>query len=128
MRLRVTLLAFAVGISWYGTEGEGLRQVNTVAFMTMALAQIFHAFSARSQTRSVFTRRLFTNIWLWAAVATCLVLQAAAVYLPLLQRVLHTVPPTVADWGMIAACSLMPVILVEVAKLIQQVLVRRSVR
>ncbi len=90
----VTLLAFGVGMRWHGTEGEGLRQATTMAFMTLALAQVFHAFNARSQRRSAFTSRLFTNGWLWAAVVICLILQVAAVYLPLLQQVLHTVPPT----------------------------------
>ena len=112
----VTLLAFFVGMHWHGTEGEGLRRATTMAFMTLAFAQVFHAFNARSQRRSAFTSRLFTNRWLWAAVVFCLILQAVAVYLPLLQKVLHTVPPSVSDWGVIAACSLMPVAVVEFAK------------
>jgi len=97
-----------------------------MAFMTLALTQVFLAFNARSQKRSAFTSRLFTNGWLWAAVATCLILQAAAVYVPLLQKVLHTVPPTLSDWGLIAACSLMPVAVVEFVKVIQRVAVRNS--
>ena len=121
----VTLFAFGVGMHWHGTEGEGLRQATTMSFMTLALAQVFHAFNARSQRRSAFTSRLFTNGWLWAAVAICLILQAAAVYLPLLQKVLHTVPPTASDWGVIAACSLMPVAVVEFVKLTQRVAVRK---
>ena len=106
---------------WHGTEGEGLRQATTMAFMTLAVAQVFHAFNARSQKRSAFTSRLFTNGWLWAAVGICLILQAAAVYVPLLQKVLHTVPPTVSDWGVIAACSLTPVAVVEFVKVIQRI-------
>ena len=93
-----TLFAFGVGMHSHGTEGEGLRQATTMAFMTLALAQVFHAFNARSQSRSAFTSRLFTNGWLWAAVGICLILQAAAVYVPLLQKVLHTAPPTLPDW------------------------------
>ena len=124
----VTLLAFDVGMRWHGTDAEGLRRATTLAFMTLALAQVFHAFNARSQMRSAFTSRLFTNSWLWAAVATCLMLQAAAVYVPLLQKVLHTVPPTLSDWGLIAACSLMPVAVVEFVKVIQRVAARNSPR
>jgi Ca2+-transporting ATPase len=120
-----TLLAFGVAMRWHGTEGVGLRQATTMAFMTLALAQVFHVFNARSQKRSVFTKRLFTNLWLWAAVALCLILQVAAVYLPLLQKVLHSMPPTVSDWGVIAACSLMPVAVVEFVKVIQRVAARQ---
>ncbi|MGB4712324.1 MAG: cation-transporting P-type ATPase [Fuerstiella sp.] len=116
----VTLFAFAVGMHWHGTSGDGLRAATTMAFMTLALSQVFHAFNARSQNRSAFTDRLFTNGWLWAAVALCLALQAAAVYLPLLQRVLHTAPPTLADWAVIAGCSLLPVAVVELVKLVRR--------
>jgi magnesium-transporting ATPase (P-type) len=44
--------------------------------MTLTLTQVFHAFNARSQRRSAFTSRFFTNGWLWAAVAICLILQS----------------------------------------------------
>ena len=47
-----------------------------MAFMTLALAQVFHAFNARSQRRSAFTSRLLTNGWLWAAVGVCLILKS----------------------------------------------------
>jgi len=115
-----TLLAFEIGMQRHGTEGDGLRAATTMAFMTLALAQVFHAFNARSQRRSAFTDRLFTNGWLWAAVAMCLMLQAAAVYVPLLQKVLNTAPPALVDWGVIAGCSLLPVAAVELVKVIQR--------
>ncbi|TWW07839.1 hypothetical protein E3A20_30310 [Planctomyces bekefii] len=86
--------------------------------MTLALTQVLHAFNARSQRRSIFTGRLFTNVWLWGAVTACLVLQCAAVYLPLFQRVLQTVSLDPGDWLLIGFCSLLPVLLVEVRKLI----------
>ena len=113
----VTLLAFLVGMRWYGAEDPGPRHATSLAFMTLAIAQVFHAFNARSQVRSAFTARLFTNGWLWAAVAATLLLQVAAVYMPFLQTVLHTVPLNVADWGLVLACSLAPVGVVELVKL-----------
>ena len=107
---------------WHGDDGDGLRRAMTMAFITLALAQVFHAFDARSQRRSIFTSRLFTNSWLWAAVGVCIILQIAAVYVPLLQKVLQTVPPTMAEWGVILGCSLLPVVVVEMVKLIQRFL------
>jgi Ca2+-transporting ATPase len=121
----VTLLAFGVGMHWYGTTGEGLRHANTLAFMTLALTQVFHAFNARSQKRSAFNSRLFTNGWLWTAVLICLMLQTAAVYVPLLRRVLHTVVPAASDWGVIAACSLLPLAVVEFVKAMQRIVARK---
>src|SRR5262249_53149653 len=103
---------------WYGTEG--LRHATTLSFMTLALAQVFHAFNSRSPRRSAFTARLFTNGWLWAAVAVCVLLQVAAVYGPLLHAMLHTTPLPGADWGVVLACSLAPVGVVELVKLCQR--------
>ena len=115
-----TLATFAMGMHWYGAEGTGLLHAVTIAFMTLALAQTFHAFNARSRTRSAFTSRLFTNGWLWGATLISVLLQLAAVNVPLLRDVLHTVPLTAADWGLIAAGSLGPVAVVELAKLVQR--------
>jgi len=124
----VTLLAFFIGMRWYGTEGEGLRHAVTIAFMTLTFANVFHAFNARSRTRSAFTARLFTNGWLWGAVLICLLLQVAAVYVPFLQAVLHTVPLTAADWGVIAACSLSPLAVVELVKALQRLTALKRAR
>ena len=116
----VTLLAFYIGMRWYGTQGEGLQHAVTITFMTLTLTNIFHAFSARSQMRSAFTASLFTNGWLWGAVLIGVLLQTAAVYVPFLQAILHTVPLTATDWGVIAACSLFPVAVVELIKVVQR--------
>ena len=120
-----TLATFATGMRWYGVTGEGLRHAVTICFMTLAMAQVFHAFNARSQTRSAFTARLFTNGWLWAATFICVLLQLAAVYVPFLSTVLRTEPLTGADWGLIAVGSLLPVVVVELVKLIVRRLLPR---
>jgi P-type Ca2+ transporter type 2C len=112
-----TLLAFYVGMHWYGKQGDGQPHAMTLAFMTLALSQVFHAFNARSPRRSAFTSRLFTNAWLWAAVVVCLTLQIAAVYAPFLQAVLKTTTLTGGDWAIVLACSLVPLAVVELVKL-----------
>jgi Ca2+-transporting ATPase len=114
-----TLGAFAIGMRLYGTQGEGLQHAVTVAFMTLALAQVFHAFNARSRTRSSLSR-LFTNAWLWGATVLCVLLQLASVYVPFLRDVLRTVPLTAADWAVVAVGSLAPVAMVEVVKGVQR--------
>jgi Ca2+-transporting ATPase len=115
-----TLLAFFLGMRMHGAEGEGLKHAITVAFMTLALVQVVHVFSSRSETRSAFDARLFKNGWLWGAVALCVLLQGAAVYIPFLSTILHTVALGAKDWGVVAGCSLSPLAVVEVVKAIQR--------
>jgi Ca2+-transporting ATPase len=115
-----TLVAFVLGLRWYGTAGDGLLIAQTMAFMTLATAQVFHAFSARSETRSAFGAGFFGNKWLWGAVAVCLALQAAAVLVPVLRRVLHTAPLGLVDWAVVLGCSLAPVVISELVKLVRR--------
>jgi Ca2+-transporting ATPase len=112
----VTLVAFGAALRTHGTDPDGLRRATTVAFMTLALAQVFHTFNVRSRARSAFSRGLLANPWLWGAVGLCLLLQVAALHLPILQRTLRTLPAGRGDWGIIAACSLAPIGLVEIVK------------
>jgi Ca2+-transporting ATPase len=123
-----TLAAFAVGRSWYGGTPDGEVRAGTMAFSTLALAQVAHAFSARSQHRSIFDARLFSNGWLWAAVGGCLLLQIAAVLVPPLRQVLHTTPLAPADWAVVAAGALAPVAVVELIKLLTARLARAARR
>ena len=116
----VTLLAFFIGMRMHGAEGEGLERAVTITFMTLAFVQLVHVFNARSQTRSAFDARLFTNGWLWGAVLLCIVLQLAAVYVPFLRTILHTVPLRARDWGVVVGCALLPLLVVELVKLIQR--------
>jgi Ca2+-transporting ATPase len=49
-----------------------------------------------------------------------LILQLAAVYWPVLQTVLRTVPLTVVELVVVAACSLATVVVVEAVKLLRR--------
>ncbi|MFT5356798.1 MAG: Ca2+-transporting ATPase, partial [Polyangiales bacterium] len=116
----VTLLAFFIGMQMHGAQGAGLERASTMTFMTLSLVQVVHVFSVRSETRSAFDAGLFKNGWLWGAVVLCVLLQVAAVYVPFLRAVLHTVPLGANDWGVVAGCALLPLNVVELVKWIQR--------
>jgi Ca2+-transporting ATPase len=79
-------------------KGSGnLRYAQTMCFTTLMLFQLFNVFNARSEDESAF-RGLFTNRWLWAAVAVSIVLQVVVLYTPFLQRAFSTQPLTLSDW------------------------------
>ncbi|MBC7844265.1 MAG: HAD-IC family P-type ATPase [Gemmatimonadaceae bacterium] len=111
-----TLVPFRVGMRWYGADGTGLEHAVTIAFMTLAMVQIAHALNVRSRTDSLFSRSLFRNAWLLAAIALSVLVQLSSVYVPFLRRVLHTVPLAWQDWSLILACTLLVLAVVEVVK------------
>ena len=102
-------------------EGSGdLRYAQTMAFTTLMLFQIFNVFNARSDERSAFAR-LFTNRWLWAAIALSLALQVVVVYVPFLQQAFGTVGLSGADWLRCAVVASSVLWLREISKLVGRV-------
>ena len=96
-----------------------MRRAQTLAFTTLSLAQVFNAFNARSEHRSAFAH-LFTNRWLWAAVALSIVLQVAVVYVPFLQRAFSTTALSGGDWLRCAALGSITLWVREASKLFKR--------
>ena len=113
-----TLVAFRVGLRWYGYTGAGLTHAVTIAFMTLSMVQIAHTLNARSRTKSLFNSGLLTNRWLLAAIGFSVLVQLMAVQVPVLRMVLNTVPLSWPDWELMLACTVAPLIVVELVKLI----------
>ena len=74
-----------------------MRYAQTMAFTTLVFFSLFTVFNARSDEQSAF-KGIFSNKWLWGAVALALFLQAAVIYLPFLQQAFSTVSLTFDDW------------------------------
>ncbi|MGZ8357733.1 MAG: cation transporting ATPase C-terminal domain-containing protein, partial [Telluria sp.] len=83
--------------SWLGTGPHTLELARTAAFTVLVLTQLFNCFNARSASTSAF-RAVFSNRWLWAAVALSALLQVAVVHLPFLNLAFGTVPLSPGQW------------------------------
>ena len=116
-----TLVAFRLGWQRYGTTTEGLPHAVTMAFMTLALAQLVHAFSARSQQRSAFAAPRFANRWLWGALLASAALQIVTVSWTPLRAVLRTTTLSGTDWLVVVTAALSPLLVVEIVKAVQRV-------
>ena len=103
----------------YGGSGQYLPRARTVAFCTIAYAQLFFAFGCRSQRYALPQLGAFTNRWLLAAIAVSALLQLAVVTLPFLRPLFKTAPLLVSDWLLIVVMALTPVTFIEVTKLIR---------
>ena len=102
-------------------HGSGdLRYAQTMAFTTLMLFQIFNVFNARSDDRSAFAH-LFTNRWLWAAVAGSVALQVMVVYVPFLQNAFGATPLSGRDWLVCVAVASSVLWLREASKAMRRV-------
>ena len=79
-------------------EGTGsLRYGQSMAFTTLMMFQLFNTLEARSDERSAFVG-LFSNRWLWGAIALSIALQLIVLGVPVLQQAFGTVALDARDW------------------------------
>ncbi len=92
------------------------KAVVTTAFLTIAFAQLWHVFDMRGSRSGLLANEVTRNPWVWAALALCGALLAGPPYWPPLAQVLHLAPPTPAMWGIVAGCSLAPMLLIQLVR------------
>jgi Ca2+-transporting ATPase len=98
--------------SGLSSEAAELR-VHTMVFTTLVFSQLLHAFNSRSERLSFTQMPLFDNKALLAALAVSLLLQLAVILIPPLMRLFGTAYLDGTAWGVILACSIIPVLLID---------------
>ena len=121
----ITFLAFYIG---YKINGDDMRHAQTMAFMVLAISQLFHAFNVRSENFSTFS--LQPNKYLIFAFFGCLALQLITVTVPFIANNVFGVDDVLTwqllDWVVVLGFSVLPLIIVELVKLIQNKLKLRN--
>jgi len=107
----VTLVAFRIGLN-----SPQVQVAETMAFVTLSLAQVFRAVSSRSEHYPILKVGLFSNKWMNLAVATSVILIFLVVYVPFLNQPFDTIPLTINQWALVLPLALMPSIIGEVSK------------
>ncbi|MDX9740764.1 MAG: cation-translocating P-type ATPase [Gammaproteobacteria bacterium] len=112
-----TLLIVDLALPGGFIPGDGdLRHAQTMAFTTLVFFSLFTVLTARSDECSAFVG-LFSNRWLWAAIALSVALQVAVVHVPFLQAAFSTSGLEPEDWLMCAAVASTVLWLSELRKL-----------
>ncbi|MEW6663494.1 MAG: cation-translocating P-type ATPase [Bacillota bacterium] len=111
----------AVIAYWWGlSQGRTLAEARTMAFLTMSLSQLVHAFNVRHPRLSLGQIGLFTNRALVYAFLLSISLQVAVVFVPVLRSAFDTVVLVREDWLIVLALGLVPLLIVELEKLIRR--------
>ena len=102
---------------FYGARGsEGLVVAQTVAFTGIVVLEKINVFNFRALRQPIARVGVFSNPRLLIAWGAMIGLQAAAVYVPFLQRALHTVPLAATDWLVIFGVSIPVFVIPELVK------------
>ena len=91
-------------------------QAQTLAFVTLALAELPLAYTARSERSSVFQIGLFSNTKMQWAVLVSVMGVLLITYVPLFNQIFGTVPLGLVHWVWVLPASLIPAVLAELIK------------
>ena len=113
--------AVLIALTTLGAFAWGLRRGDaaaaaTLAFMTLAFAQIFHLGNARAEGPVLSPRRILANRYALGAAGLAVALQLLAALLPPLSRVLRVTPLSASDWLIVTALGLVPAVAGQVIK------------
>ncbi len=116
----LTLAAYCLGHFVLAAPGQADGVANTMAFATLTLCQLFHAFNVRSEDQSIFALGFFSNAAMNKAFLAGLGMQLAVLLVPPLMAVFSTVWMTPLQWMTVAALAVSPIAICEIAKMFGQ--------
>jgi magnesium-transporting ATPase (P-type) len=107
---------------WELAEGEPIPKARTAALNVFVIGQAFYLLNCRSLTYSMFKIGVFSNSTIWAGITLMLLAQAAITYLPSMNRLFHTMPLGLSEWGLSALCGLVIYLSVGFEKMLRRLL------
>ncbi|MBQ3048388.1 MAG: cation-translocating P-type ATPase [Oscillospiraceae bacterium] len=125
----ITLASYVIGRFWladlhhadaiaagtYSAEMLG----TSMAFLTLSLCEICHAFNMRSLHGSIFTMK-YQNKWLWGAGILSLILTTAVIEIDFLAKAFDLAHLDLMEYGIAFGLAILIIPIVEVIKLIQR--------
>jgi Ca2+-transporting ATPase len=118
-RMILMSVVMAIGALYLFNTGNfetDLPKAMTISLTGLAVFQWFNVWNCRSEDRSLFDMNPFSNMFLVGATFVVISLQLLAVYHPIMQKLLHTVPLAVSDWLLIVPVAASIVLAEEIRK------------
>ena len=113
----ITLTAYMLGEFVLTTDGQVADQVaNTMAFATLTISQLFHAFDVRSHDYSILHIGIFSNKAMIKAFVVGMAMQIAVLTIPPLMNVFKVVAMTPIEWLCVFGLAITPLIICEIEK------------
>ena len=110
----ITLTAYYIG--YLDSPKEGV----TMAFITLSLSQIIHSLNQHSSTISFFSKKHARNWYLYLAMFISTIVLLMLVFVKPIAEFLSLQQPNLFEWAVIILLSLVPLVVVEIYKLIKK--------
>ncbi|EIQ81542.1 UNVERIFIED_CONTAM: cation-translocating P-type ATPase [Streptococcus canis] len=109
-------LMFPEHTSYHDVHADAL----TMAYVTLGLIQLVHAYNVKSVYQSIFTVGLFKNKLFNYSIPVAFVALMATVVVPGFNKFFHVTHLTLTQWLVVIIGSLLMVVLVELVKAVQR--------
>lgn len=128
------LLAFGLGLLWHleagastignpltyilqhNWQGVDVQSAETMAFVTLSLAELFRAYTVRSERASLFSIGIFSNRYMQYAVGLSIGLLLLVINIPFLQPIFNTHFLSPREWSVVIGLALLPAVSEEITK------------
>lgn len=112
----LTLAAYFLGEYVLSDPSTASGTANTMAFATLTMCQLFHAFDVRSERASLFHIGVFSNSAMNKAFLVGMAMQLAVLCVPPLQVIFSTVSMTPIEWAVVLGLAVTPLVVCELVK------------
>ena len=114
----IVLTTYQLGLNFGPHMGNANLQhadALTMAFLTLGLIQLFHAFNSKYIHQSIFSKRTFANKWFnWAILISAIVM--AAVELPFMTKFFDVTELNSTQWLIVLGAGICMILIVEIVK------------
>jgi len=106
-------LIYLLQHDWRGVD---VQTAETMAFATLSLAELFRAYTVRSERASIFKIGFFSNRYMQYAVGLSITLLFLVTAVPFLQPIFNTHFPSTSEWAIVIGLALIPATSEEITK------------
>ncbi|MBQ8719713.1 MAG: cation-translocating P-type ATPase [Clostridia bacterium] len=131
----ITIASYLIGRYWLAVEyhadaiKQGLYSAemlgSSMAFLTLSMCEIFHAFNMRSLHGSIFTMKA-QNLWLWGAGALSLLLTTVVVEVDVLCRAFELAHLNLMEYGIAMGLAILIIPVVEIFKIFHRMIDKKK--
>lgn len=116
-----------LGVYWYAlnfpyhTNDVAIHaDALTMAYATLGILQLVHAFNCKSLTGTIFTRQIFNNRAFNGAIILSALLLCLTIFVPALNGIFHVTSLAWSQWVVVLGAAVCLVVIVELVKAIQR--------
>ena len=121
--LAVNHHAEAIAAGTYSAEALG----TSMAFLTLSLCEICHAFNMRSLHGSIFSIKK-QNFWLWGAGILSLILTTVVIEIPFLANAFELAHLDLMEYGIAFGLAILIIPLVEITKIFSRIIDKKNAK